>query len=234
MLSIKTLIALLTWPKFSITSYNLILGIVKQGIIPNTVIDVGGNLGQFTIASNKLFNEPVIYTFEPIPQCAKKIQCYADNLKNITVFPLAIGQEIGKATLKVNSHIQASSILPLAPTHQKSFPNAKELQEIEVDVKTLDDVLSEVDLKSPVLLKIDTQGYEANVIRGALETLKRVDYVLLEVSFKEMFKGELLFPDLLKLMESHEFKFLRPVGWLTDPVSKEVLQMDALFSRKVQ
>lgn len=231
MFDIKALFALLTWPKFSITSYNLILGLVNQGIIPNTVIDVGGNLGQFTVASNKLFKEPVIYSFEPIPRCAQKIQNYADNLKNITVFPLAIGDEPGKVTLKINSHIQASSILPLATTHQNSFPNAKELESIEVEVKTLDNVLKTVVFKPPVLLKIDTQGYEANVIRGAKETLQRVDYVLLEVSFKEMFKGELLFPELLKLMETYQFKFMRPVGWLNDPISKEILQMDALFCR---
>lgn len=231
MFDINFLVALLTWPKFSVASYTLISGLVKQGILPKTVIDVGGNLGQFTVASNKLFNEPVIYTFEPIPNCAEKIKKYSGILKNITVFPIAIGEERGTVSLRVNSQIQASSILPLAKGHKKSFPNASEVELIEVEVKKLDEALDQLSFKPPVLLKVDTQGYEDKVVRGATETLKKVDYVLLEVSFKEMFEGESLFSDILKLMEDRKFRFLRPVGLLRDPLTKEILQMDALFFR---
>lgn len=224
--------AFITWPKFSISSYKIISRLVNQDILPNTVIDVGGNLGQFTIASAKLFKDPLIFTFEPMPKCAEKISQFSKKIKNLSVFPIAIGESPGQVSFQVNSHIQASSILPLASSHLSSFPDAKEIEVIEVEVKTLDSVLAEHEFKSPVLLKIDTQGYEANVIRGASKTLKRVDYVLLEVSFKELFRGEMLFPEILKLMESNHFRFLRPISWFCDPASQEVLQMDALFCRE--
>lgn len=233
-MNLNILKAVLTWPKFSFSSYKIVSRLVNQSILPNTVIDVGGNLGQFTVASAKLFKDPQIFTFEPMPKCAEKISQYSIKLKNLTIFPVAIGESSGHVSFQVNSHIQASSILPLASSHLTSFPNAKEVEVIDVEVKTLDSVLADHEFKSPVLLKIDTQGYEANVIRGATETLKRVDYVLLEVSFKELFKGEMLFPEILELMESNHFRFLRPISWFCDPVSQEVLQMDALFCRKTR
>ena len=87
-------------------------------------------------------------------------------------------------------------------------------------------------LEPPVLLKLDVQGYEATTLRGGLETLKRLDYVILEASFKPMYEGEMLFMDIVHLMASYGFHFLRPVGWLSHPETDEFLQMDALFNRR--
>ena len=44
-----------------------------------------------------------------------------------------------------------------------------------------------------------------------------------------MYDGEMLFMDLVRLMEAHGFQFMRPVGWLANPNSGEILQIDALF-----
>ena len=55
--------------------------------------------------------------------------------------------------------------------------------------------------------------------------------MLLEASFRPMYQGETLFPELLKLMQENGFRFSRPVGWLATPRSGEILQMDALFER---
>jgi len=59
----------------------------------------------------------------------------------------------------------------------------------------------------------------------------RVEYVVLEASFKPMYEGEMLFMDIVRLMEGYGFSFLRPVGLLSDPRTGEIIQMDALFSR---
>jgi hypothetical protein len=52
--------------------------------------------------------------------------------------------------------------------------------------------------------------------------------VILEASFKPMYEGEMLFMDIVRLMEEYG---LRPVGWLSEPKTGEILQMDALFKR---
>jgi FkbM family methyltransferase len=227
-----TIRALLTWPKFSVTSYFMVTRLLKQGIAPRTVIDVGANVGQFAVASAKLFSGVRVHSFEPVPGCVEELRKNVAGLKGVTVYPLALGEKAGEARLRVNAYTHASSFLPITRMHREAFPKVRESGEVPVEVSTLDRVFSGVELPGPVLLKLDVQGYEEQVIWGGAETLRRVDYVVLEASFRRMYEGEPLFADLMRLMEDHGFRFERPVGWLTAPGNGEVLQMDALFARE--
>jgi FkbM family methyltransferase len=223
--------ALLTWPKFSLTSYFMVSGLAEQGVLPATVLDVGANVGQFAVASAKLFPDVQVHSFEPVPECAERLRENVSGLGNIVVYPFALGETEGEVSFHVNAHSHSSSVLPLAQTHRDTFPDARETQVIRVKVSTLDRVFARTNFPSPILLKLDVQGYEAQTLRGAVEILKRVDYVVLETSFKPMYEGELLFMDVAQMMEEQGFQFERPVGWLAAPENGEILQMDALFAR---
>jgi FkbM family methyltransferase len=225
--------ALITWPEFSITSFNMVSELAKQGILPRTVLDVGANVGQFAVAAAKLFPSVQVHAFEPVPECAQRLQDNVAGLGNVTVYPFALGDSEGKVTFRVNSFSPSSSILPLARGHLQAFPEAQETQEIMVKVSTLDRIFANIELQAPILLKLDVQGYEAYTLRGGIETLKRLDYVVLETSFKPMYEGESLFMDIVRIMEGQNFHFERPVGWLAEPETGEILQMDALFTRAV-
>lgn len=230
---INSVKALITWPKFSITSYFVVSGLAKQGVLPATVLDVGANVGQFATASAKLFPDVRVHSFEPGPDCAKRLRKNVSGLGNVAVYPFALGDDEGEVSFHVNFHSHSSSILPLAQAHHDAFPDARETQVIKVKVSTLDRIFANVEFRSPVLLKLDVQGYEAQTLRGGAETLKRVDYVLLETSFKPMYERELLFMDIVRMMEEQGFRFERPVDWLSAPGTGEILQMDALFVRAV-
>lgn len=227
----SSLKALFSWPKFSLTSYFMVSRLLRQGVVPRTVIDVGANVGQFAVASAKLFPDVRVHSFEPVPECAERLRKNVSGLEGVTVYPFALGEAAGEAELRVNSYTHASSFLPVTRTHRETFPEVRETGEVPVEVSTLDLVFAGVQLRGPVLLKLDVQGYEAQVIRGGAETLKRVDYVVLEASFRRMYEGEPLFTEILKLMEEYGFRFARPVGWLSAPDGGEILQMDALFVR---
>jgi hypothetical protein len=139
----------------------------------------------------------------------------------------------GEAILLLNSHSHSSSLLPLANGHTEAFPAERVVGTVVIPTSTLDEELSSEDLMPPVLIKIDAQGGEAGVIRGAVATLKRTDYLVIETSFKPMYKGELLFAEIQGLMNAHGFEFSRPLAWLTHPLTNEVLQMDAFFTPKL-
>lgn len=224
--------ALATWPKFSIASYSVISPLSKQGILPRTVVDVGSNVGQFAVACVKLFPEATVHSFEPVPECVVELRRNVSGL-NVTVYPFALGEEEGDLRFYVNSFSPSSSPLPLAEQHRQAFPHAQEERTIEVEVSTLDQVFDGVNLERPVMVKLDVQGYEAKVLRGGEETLKRADYVIMEVSFKPMYEGEAPFMEMARTMEGYGLRFERPVGWLTDPETGEILQMDALFVQAI-
>jgi FkbM family methyltransferase len=223
--------AVLSWPKFSITSFRLVSALARQGILPRTVIDVGANVGQFAIASAMIFPKVDVHSFEPVPEVVVKLKANVQKLPNVAVYPTALGERKGSCTFHVNSHTQSSSILALGKHHLDAFPNERETHTIEVSLTTLDAVFENVELRPPVLLKLDVQGYEAQTFIGGPRTLARCDYVLAEASFKPMYDGEISFMEIAALMARENFDFLRPVAWLTEPRTQEVLQLDALFER---
>jgi FkbM family methyltransferase len=213
------------------TSYRMVSSLMRQGVIPKSVVDVGANVGQFAVACAKIFPGITVHSFEPLPNCLKQLKRNVLRLGGVLIYPVALGAECGEVTMHVNSHSHSSSILALGERHRRAFPDAREIDVIKVKMSTLDVEMKPISLERPVLLKLDVQGYEPQVLEGAVETLKRVDHVLLEASFRPLYEGERTFMDIARTMQDRGFRFLRPVGWLDDPNTGETLQMDALFVR---
>jgi FkbM family methyltransferase len=231
LLEARALVGLISWPKFSFTSYRMVSGLARQRVMPATVIDVGANVGQFAVAAAKFFPDARVYSIEPHPEIFLRLQRNIRKLPNVTAFEAALGEREGRARLHLNAYSHSSSLLPLGAGHRAAFPKAVEVSAVTVRQTTLDCLFAAVELKPPVLLKLDVQGYEAQTLCGATRTLKRVDYTVLEASFKPMYEGEALFLDLVRMMESYGFRFSRPVDFLPDPATREILQIDALFER---
>lgn len=223
--------AVVSWPGFSRTSYAMVKGLAAQGIWPRTVLDVGANRGQFTIAARNLLKPERIHAFEPLPDVGAALAHRCKDYPEVVVHHMALGERSGEAVLRVNRHSQSSSLLPLLDQHMAVFPDARELNEVVVRIGRADEVLAGEPLAHPVLLKVDTQGYEAEVLAGAAGVLDQLDYVVLETSFIPLYEGERVFRDILALMESASFEFVRPVGALRNPRTGEYLQIDALFRR---
>src|SRR5581483_3217110 len=103
----------LTWPKFSITSYSMLSKLLRQGIAPSSVIDVGANEGQFAVAALHLLPVRVMHCFEPLPDCAKLLLRNLRNSPGVTVHQMGLADVSGSMQLHVNSHRHSSSFLPL-------------------------------------------------------------------------------------------------------------------------
>ena len=224
--------ALLTWPKFSRTSFRLVDALRRQEIAPRTVIDVGANVGQFAVAAFKLLAPAKLYAFEAIPEVCERLKKNTTTIQQVEAAALALGETEGRREFHLNSYSLSSSILSLSRGHLEAFPYAREVATIDVQMSTLDTVFAGKALAPPVLLKLDVQGYEAKVIEGGKATLARTRWVVAETSLRPLYEGEPLFLDLVRMMNEYGFRFLRPVGWLSDPRNGEVLQLDALFERR--
>jgi len=112
----------------------------------------------------------------------------------------------------------------------------QELSNIQIDSKriikcisrTLDDIVSESSPNKIDLIKIDVQGAEHFVITGATKTLQITSMIWIEVSFKPLYEGSLLFDDIVSMLNTEGFKLME-----LEPVYRsregELLQSDALF-----
>lgn len=143
----------------------------------DTVLDIGANLGLTTLISAHLVGgEGRIHAFEPQPQVASLLRktIVANGLPNVTVHPHALGAKPGRATLTIPQHNAGAATL---------LAGSRSGVSIEVEVRTLSQVVRE-SISDPVrLLKIDVEGFEVDVLEGARELFQKSppDAVLVEV-----------------------------------------------------
>ncbi len=223
--------AITRWKPFSITSFHMLQTLARQGLQFRTIIDGGSNIGQFARAATETFPEARVYSFEPLPDIATKLRQNLAGRSQVKITEAALGNEDGKITFNRAAYSLASSALPIHKENNASFSGVEEIEKLEVDIVRLDSVLANELLESPCLLKLDLQGFEMEALKGATETLKRCDYVLLETALKTMYEGEALFDEIYDFMRNANYRFLRPVDFLMD-AQGEIVQLDALFARQ--
>lgn len=224
--------AALTWRRFSATSFLMIRSLRRQGICPQAVIDIGANTGQFAYAAFATWKPRLLLSFEPTPAPFARLARVLHGLPGAECHQLALGDASGSLTMHLNTHSHSSSALPLADAHRDAFPQAQESGTITVPVRTLDAVLEGRDLPPDTLLKIDVQGFEQKVLAGAVASLPRLRWIILEASLKPLYQGEAVFLELQDQLKALGFAFKRPVGFLQHGTTDEVLQMDCLFERQ--
>lgn len=231
LLDMTALKAMASWPVFSITSYTMATDLFRQGIRPRTVIDVGANQGQFSVAALNTFDDITLHAFEPLQTCAARLRANTSAFGRVFIHPVALAAETGHADFYVSTNRLSSSLLRMTGKQCEAYAGVAEKRRITVPVSTLDAFFAGASPTGPVLVKIDVQGAEKQVLEGGRATLQRVDYVVVETSFTSLYHGEPLFLEMLDVMRSLGFAFVRPVDFLKSPGSGEILQADILFRR---
>jgi len=196
------------------------------------ILDVGANVGQF---AEKIFAAGYrnrIFSFEPMTRAYEVLVKKCSEIPNWDVSPLCIGETSGKAELKISENEIATSLLDVSTDLFDFDPDFKFVDSEAVEVQPLDiaarDVLESAERP---FLKVDVQGYEEQVLRGAHETLKRCVGLQIELSCLELYAGQMLFGEMIHLLEAQGFKTYRFYSAYTDPRDGRWLQMDGLFFR---
>lgn len=192
-----------------------------------TVLDVGASRGQFALFAADRFPDARIICFEPQPGPMKELTgILGDRVERI---PLAIGSAPGSATMNISGRDDSSSLLPIGSRQTRVFPGTESVDSLEVEVTTLDAALPGP-LTRPCLLKIDVQGLELEVLKGAAQTLAQVDEALIEGSFVELYEGQALADDVIALMREAGLRLAGTYGKTTDADGRDI-QADFFFRR---
>lgn len=160
---------------------------MKRVVSPSPIVfDVGANEGQ-TVKTIKV-NWPgaVVHAFEPGPDAFAALKRHAGPLEGVTLNNAAVGGAPGTLPLIENSQSEMSSFLPLGRSGW-----GREIRRTPVQVVALDDYCARQGIDRIDVLKIDTQGYELEVFRGAerLMTEGCVRLVYFEVTFNDLYQG---------------------------------------------
>jgi FkbM family methyltransferase len=196
-----------------------------------TIIDVGANVGQYAYATFTFYPDAIIHSFEPVPETFAQLKLNTHKIEKIKVYSCALGDSEGTIDFFQNEHSHASSALEVSIEQKEALPETKNYKKIQVPVHKLDDFDFGVSLEKPILLKMDVQGFEMQVLQGGNNFLKSVEYILLEMSFVQMYKNEPLFDEMHQYIKEKGFVLVGPVGSLPSG-NQQIMQMDMLYRKK--
>lgn len=204
-----------------------------DSVKPQTVIDVGANAGQFGQWLRKQCGfQGRIVSFEPIPEIAAAARKIASNDPAWDVMEVALGRKPGTATFNVMAGNQFSSFL--SPSSDRTDAPAIAVQniverKIEVEVRTLDDIIDELDLARS-FLKLDTQGFDLEVIAGGETALKDIVAIQTEVAVHQIYHGAPTFDETTARLR--ELGFEPSALFPTNDHFPRLIDMDFYFIRR--
>lgn len=198
------------------------------------VIDVGANTGQYAQSLRRAGYRGRILSFEPLKDAWEQCAARAAGDPMWTLAPrCALGAADAVAEIHVARNSVSSSLLPMHDIHRAAAPESSYVGSESVEVRRLDHVAAEaVSSCMRPFLKVDTQGYEREVLEGASGIVSGLTGIQLEMSLTPLYEGSPTISDLLQLMERWQFKPYALLPAFTDPESGRMLQVDGLFFRE--
>ena len=212
-------------------SYRLVLAFNEKKI--NFIFDVGANEGQFVKELRYYGYKGNFLSFEPILKVHKKLLINSAKDEKWKVYePTALGSKNSETTINISKNLVSSSILKITDEHIENAPDSKFISTQSIQEKKLDDVFSEFDLKNKNLfLKIDTQGYEYEVLKGAEKTLSEFKGILVEVSLTNLYEGQKNWFDIADFLKKKGFYLWSIDRGFSNKKNGKTLQLDLCFFR---
>lgn len=197
----------------------------------DTILDIGAARGGHSLVYHEMFPNAVIHAFEPIPENYNKLVANLSGISRIHTYNLALGSENGNKSLNTSPYLDASSFLDMADLHKSAYPGSDFSGSKDVPVWTLDDMI-QLSGNETVLIKMDTQGYEAKIIEGGKKVFGMAQAVIMEVCFQPLYEGAPTFDDLYLIMTSLGYDFRGNLEQSLETRDKSILQGDCIFLRR--
>ena len=199
----------------------------------NLIFDVGANAGQFGVLLRKIGFDGKIISFEPLSDARESLLNISRNDPMCQIaLQTAIGEENGEIEIQIAGNSQSSSVLDMLDTHVRAAPDSKYIGKEKVALRTLDSIAPDyMDSNSIAFIKIDTQGYETQVMNGAKKLMSQIVGLQVEISLVPLYKGQCLFDEMLKKLKNDGFELWSISTVFSDPNTAQLLQVDATFFR---
>jgi FkbM family methyltransferase len=198
----------------------------------DTVIDVGANQGQYRdFLRDRVNFRGQIESFEPIPELAHRLRARAASDARWTVHPYALGARSGEVAINVMATTEFSSFL--APL-QSADAHVNEMNAVVgtvmVPVSTLDAEFAGKEGLHHTYLKLDTQGFDLEVLHGGERTVSEIPALQTEVSFQPLYQGMPGYVESIQAFERHGFS-VADFFLITTDVAQRALEFDCVMVR---
>jgi FkbM family methyltransferase len=191
-----------------------------RGFEPRTIVDVGAFKGDWSQLAKEIWPASRLIMIEPNLANQARLIDVAKNL-DASFFCDLLGAENDRA-VQFNVMGSGSSIM----SERSALPRTIETRYL----RRLDSLLKQVE--PPGLLKIDAQGYELQILKGASELLPAFEAVLLEIAIIEINEGAPLLHDVLVFMKGLGFVTYDFLEIHRRPLDQTLNQVDIIFVRE--
>lgn len=195
----------------------------------NLVLDVGANKGQFARKVRNIGYEGKILSFEPLNEVYEELMINSLNDKKWDIHPkCAVGNSNSDILINVSKNFASSSVLNILDEHLNSAGDSKYINSYTVNQIKLDDIKIEKDYNS-IFLKIDVQGYELDVLKGAEQLLKNVSLIKVEISFTKLYQDSTNWKSLIDFLFQKGFEIWDIENGFRNPNNFKLLQSDIIL-----
>jgi FkbM family methyltransferase len=206
-----------------------LFNLIDQYLI-DIVIDVGANHGQFGSLLRSIGYQGEILSFEPSKKSFEILSKVSSEDERWKIYPLGLGDKRTSEKINIFESSDFNSLLQPSDIGKATFKSKlKKLHSESIDIETLNRVLTPHALKGRrIFLKMDTQGYDLNVFKGASKYYSHIACLLTEISFQPVYQK---MPDYHEMMAFYEKKGFSVSGLY--PVSRQkdssVIEMDCFM-----
>ena len=168
--------------------------------------DVGANEGQTIKLLQEVFRSPRIYAFEPSSEVFTKLRSRRYR-SDVFLYNFALGRQNSQEEFINYEDSRLSSFFPLSTDEESQFGHLKIKAKESVEIKTIDWFLTRYQINEIDLLKIDTQGYDLQVLQGASESFRRgsIKNVYVELNFLKLYENQADAQQITRFLTEHNF-----------------------------
>lgn len=201
----------------------------------DTILDIGANSGQFARSLRELHYPGHIVSFEPLSDAHAALSEAAkgDPLWEVAS-RCAIGAEDGWSEINVAGNSYSSSLLPMLDLHANADPRSVYKKTERCQVISLDTFIDGMFSDRTTLfgLKMDTQGFELEVLKGLRTRLDSIRVIVCEMSLSPLYAGAPTMPELCEYIARLGFRCVALAPEFEDPRSGNLLQANGVFVRR--
>lgn len=182
---------------------------------PRTVFVLGAYEGLGAERIIKAFPRARVYAFEPDPDTYARMRANLSYYPTAVCVEMAVGAEMGTATLNRNKSADTNSLLATASTSD----GMRTAGQVDVPVVTLDEYCRREGIETIDYIHADLQGFELSMLKGATGLLeqKRIKLILLEVCLDQLYSGQASFDELYAFLAKRGYRFVCTQGMFFDP-----------------
>ena len=193
-----------------------------------TIVDIGANRGQFSLAARVNAPNANIIAFEPLEKAADLYRQIFRKDSSVIFHQAAIGPQTGKAVMHVTAADDSSSLLPISKNQVMLYPKTNEVRREKVTIGPLSEYIGPEEINPQAMLKLDVQGFELQALIGSENLLDCFSFIYTECSFIELYTGQALANDVIGWLKERDF-ILRGIYNLDYDNDGNSVQADFLF-----